>query len=218
MSRQLARKPQNTYHHGDLRDALVQAALREAEQGGPEAISLKALAKELGVSQPAPYRHFADREALLQAVTAEAFRQFNAILREAIDKPSKRSKLSRFAQTALDFGLRRNGIYRLMFASRTMACAEKDSELHVAAHAALALLIESLEAPAIGLLRERHALQVWAALHGVISLAEQGLLTGQVAAITREELVEDIVQETKMALTLAIEKAGKAGPTNSPSF
>ena len=208
MSRQLARKPHNTYHHGDLRDAMVQAALREAEQGGPEAISIKALAKELGVSQPAPYRHFADREALLQAVTAEAFRQFNAILRAAIDKPSKRSKLSRFAQAALEFGLRRNGIYRLMFASRTMACSEKDSELHLAAHETLGLLVESFEAPAVGLLRERHALQVWAALHGVISLAEQGLLTGEAARVTRAELIEDIVQQTKMALSLAIVKAG----------
>jgi AcrR family transcriptional regulator len=217
MSRQLARKPQSTYHHGDLRDALVQAALREAELGGPEAISLKALAKELGVSQPAPYRHFADREALLQAVTAEAFRQFNAILREAIEKPSGRTKLSRFAQAALEFGLERNGIYRLMFASRTMACAAKDSELHVAAREALSLLIESFEAPAVGLLRERHALQVWAALHGVITLAELGLLTGQVAQVTREELIEDIVQQTKMALAIAIEKAGKASPTQSPS-
>ena len=103
-----------------------------------------------------------------------------------------------------------------MFASRTMACAEKDSELHVAAYEALALLIEALEAPAVGLLRERHALQVWAALHGVVMLAEQGLLTGQVAQITREELVEDIVQETKMALTLAIEKAGGAGSATNP--
>src|SRR6185437_5557028 len=117
----LSRKPLNAYHHGDVREALVKAALAEAERGGPEAISIKALAKGLGVSQPAPYRHFADRDALLQAVTAEAFRQFNAIMREAMDKPSKRSKLSRLAQAALDFGLRRNGIYRLMFASRTMA-------------------------------------------------------------------------------------------------
>src|SRR5450759_546654 len=68
MPPQLARKSLNTYHHGDLRDALVQAALQEAEQGGAEAISIKALAKKLGVSQPAPYRHFADREALLAAV------------------------------------------------------------------------------------------------------------------------------------------------------
>jgi len=210
MSPRLARKPDNTYHHGDLHDALVQAALRDAELGGPEAISMKALAKELGVSQPAPYRHFADREALLQAVTAEAFRQFTAILREAIGKPSKRSKLSRLAQAALEFGLKRNGIYRLMFASRSMANAEKDSELHVAAHETLVLLVESFEAPAVGLLRERHAMQVWAALHGVISLAEQGLLTGEAAQITRQELVETIVQQTKAALSLAIEKAGGA--------
>ena len=196
---------------------LFRSALREAELGGPEAISLKALAKELGVSQPAPYRHFADREALLQAVTAEAFRQFNAILREAIGKPSKRSKLSRFAQASLDFGLKRNGIYRLMFASRTMACSEKDSELHVAALETLRLLVDSFEAPAVGLLRERHALQVWAALHGVITLAEQGLLTGQVAEVTRQELIEDIVQQTKMALSLAIEKAGGEGAANSSS-
>ena len=210
MSPQLARKPHNTYHHGDLRDALVQAALREAELGGPEAISIKALAKKLGVSQPAPYRHFADREALLQAVTAEAFRQFNAIMRAAVDKPSKRSELSRFAQAALEFGLKRNGVYRLMFASRTMACAEENGELHIAAHETLGLLIASFEAPAVGLLRERHALQVWAALHGVISLAEQGLLTGETAKVTRQELIEDIVQQTKTALMLAIEKAGSA--------
>jgi AcrR family transcriptional regulator len=205
VSPRLQRKPVNTYHHGDLRDALVQAALRQAESEGPEAISIKALAKQLGVSQPAPYRHFVDREALLQAATAEAFRQFNAILSEAIRKLSKRSKLSRFAQTALDFGLRRNGIYRLMFASRVMACAATDSELHVAARETFALLVESFEAPAVGLLRERHALQIWAALHGVISLAEQGLLTGKPARVTREELIEDIVQQTKAALSAAIE-------------
>src|SRR5918911_4307747 len=90
-----ARKPEKTYHHGDLRDALIKAALREAEQGGAEAISIKALSKQLGVSQPAPYRHFADREALLAAVTAEAFPQLRAILREGVAKPAEQSKLLR---------------------------------------------------------------------------------------------------------------------------
>jgi AcrR family transcriptional regulator len=211
MPSQLARKPLNTYHHGDLRDALVQAALREAERGGPEAISIKALAKELGVSQPAPYRHFADREALLAAVTAEAFRQFSATLRESIGKPSKQSKLSRLAQATLAFGLRRNGIYRLMFASRIMACASKGSELHDAASETFALVLDALDAPAVGLIRERHALKIWAALHGVVMLAEQGLLTGQVAGITREELVEDIVEQTKLALSVAIKAATRRG-------
>lgn len=211
MPPRLARKPLNTYHHGDLRDALIRAALHEVELGGPEAVSISALAKKLGVSQPAPYRHFADREALLAAVTAEAFRQFSATLREAIEKPSKRSKLSRLAQATLAFGLRRNGIYRLMFASRTIACAPKGSELHNAAMETFGLALDALEAPAVGVLRERHALKIWAALHGVVMLAEQGLLTGQVAHMTREELVEDIVAETKLSLSLALETAGTEG-------
>src|SRR3954452_612393 len=210
MPPRLVRKALNTYHHGDLRDALVQAAFQEAERGGPEAINISALAKKLGVSQPAPYRHFADREALLEAVTAEAFRQFTAILREAIGKPSTQSKLSRFAQAALAFGLRRNGIYRLMFASRAKACAQKGSELHNAAVETFDLLLEALEAPAVGLLRERQALKIWAALHGVVTLAEQGLLTGQVAQISREELVEEIVAQSKLALSVAIEAAAVA--------
>lgn len=212
MPPQSARKPHNTYHHGDLRDALVQAALREVELGGPEAINISALAKKLGVSQPAPYKHFADRETLLAAVAAEAFRQFTATLRESIGKPSKRSKLSRFAQATLDFGLSRNGIYRLMFASRVIACAPKNGELHAAAMETFGLLVEALEAPAVGFLREQHALRVWAALHGVVMLAEQGLLTGQAAHITREQLVEDIMEQTKLALAAAIKAAGRKGP------
>jgi AcrR family transcriptional regulator len=209
-----ARKPLNTYHHGDLRDALVQAALGEVELGGPEAVNISALAKKLGVSQPAPYRHFADRDALLAAVTAEAFRQFSATLRESMARPSKRSKLSRLAQATLTFGLRRNGIYRLMFASRIIACAPKDSELHSATMETFNLVLEALEAPAVGLLRERHALKIWAALHGVVMLAEQGLMTGQLADITREELVDDIVEQTKLGLSLAIEAAGR--PDSKP--
>jgi AcrR family transcriptional regulator len=212
MPPRLARKPLNTYHHGDLRDALLKAALQEVELGGPEAINISALAKKLGVSQPAPYKHFADREALLTAATAEAFRQFTATLRAAIGEPSKRSKLSRLAHATVDFGLRRNGIYRLMFASRIMACTPKSSELHGAAMETFGLLLEALEAPAVGFLRERSALKIWAALHGVVMLAEQGLLTGQVAHISREELVEDIVGQAKLGLWLAIEAAGgKAG-------
>ena len=211
MSSRPARKPLNTYHHGDLRDALVQAALQQVELGGPEAISISALAKKLGVSQPAPYRHFADREMLLTAVTAEAFRQFSAVLRESIATPSKRSKLSCFALAMLDFGLRRNGIYRLMFASRTMACAPKGTELHTAAMETFGLALEALESPAVGLLREQHALKIWASVHGVVMLAEQGLLTGEVGHISREELVEEIVEQTKLALSVAIEAADKAG-------
>ncbi|MGB8399157.1 TetR/AcrR family transcriptional regulator [Bradyrhizobium sp.] len=208
MPPRLLRKPLNTYHHGDLRDALVQAALGDAEQGGPEAISIKALAKKLGVSQPAPYRHFADREALLAAVTAAAFRQFSAMLRESIGRPSRQSKLSRIARATLDFGLRRNGIYRLMFASRTMAGVPEGSELHQAAMETFGLVLEALGPPVGGFLRERHALTFWAAVHGVVMLAEQGILNGRAAHISIEELVEEMVKQTELALSVAVKAAG----------
>jgi AcrR family transcriptional regulator len=208
MPSQPLRKPVNTYHHGDLRDAMVRAALQEAERGGPEAISIKALAKKLGVSQPAPYRHFADREALLIAVTAEAFRQFTAVLREAVRKPSKRSKLSRIARATLDFGLSRNGLYRLMFVSRTKAGAPAGSELHQATRETFALLLQTLGPPVPGYLRERHALTIWTAVHGVVMLAEQGMLTGEAAHISIEELVEGIVQQTELAHAVAMKAAG----------
>jgi AcrR family transcriptional regulator len=209
----ITRKPNNAYHHGDLRGALVQAALQQAELGGPEAISISALAKQLGVSQPAPYKHFADREALLMAVTVEAFRQFLATLRAALAKQSKRSKLSRLAHATVDFGLRRGGIYRLMFASRVTAAAPKDSELHRVAMEIFALALDALEAPAVGSLRERSAMKVWASLHGVVMLAEQGMFTGEIAQTSRAELVEEFVAQTKLALNVAIEAAVRAGPT-----
>ena len=68
----------------------------------------------------------------------------------------------------------------------------------------LALLVESFEAPAVGLLRERQALKIWAGLHGIVMLAEQGLLTGEVGQISREELMDEIVEQTKLALTVAL--------------
>ena len=199
-----ARKPGNTYHHGDLRDALIRAAFQEAELGGPEAVNISALAKKLGVSQPAPYRHFADRDALLAAVTAEAFRQFTAALRQSIGKPSKRSRLSRLAHAALRFGQRRNGIYRLMFASRCMANAPEGSELRMAAKETLGLLLEALGPPAQGNVRERHAQAIWASVHGAVMLAEQGLLPVSAAHVGIEGLVEDLVRQTELALSLAL--------------
>ena len=94
-----------------------------------------------------------------------------------------------------------------MFASRIVSCAAKGSELHEATRETFALVIEALEVPAVGYLRERHALKIWAALHGVVTLAEQGLFTGEAALATREELVEDFVNETKAALATAIKDA-----------
>src|SRR5262245_26784465 len=74
------RKPANRYHHGALREALVQAALRTIQKHGVEAVTLRAVGEHLGVSRTALYRHFADKSALLAAVGREGFR----LLRESL--------------------------------------------------------------------------------------------------------------------------------------
>jgi hypothetical protein len=73
-------KAADAYHHGDLRAALIVAAREALGTMPPEAITLKSLAARLGVSQPAPYRHFQSREALLAAVAADGFDRFRTQL------------------------------------------------------------------------------------------------------------------------------------------
>jgi hypothetical protein len=72
------------------------------------------------------------------------------------------------------------------------------------------IVLEALGAPASGFLRERHALTIWTGVHGVVMLAEQGLLTGKAAHISIEQLVEDMVKQTELALSVAIEAAEAA--------
>src|SRR5258708_8818227 len=74
----------SSYHHGDLRAALIRAAAAEIERGGYENLSLRELAGTLGVSRAAPYRHFADRRALLAVLAARGFDELTAIHRKAI--------------------------------------------------------------------------------------------------------------------------------------
>ena len=75
---------QNRYHHGDLPQALLDAALRIVKTQGTEALTLRAVARLAGVSQAAPYRHFANKEAILAAVAEDGFRSLMAAMRESV--------------------------------------------------------------------------------------------------------------------------------------
>src|SRR5262245_39177956 len=72
------------YHHGDLPRARLDVALRIVETEGTEARTLRAVAREAGVSQAAPYRHFANKEAILAAVAEDGFRSLMATMQEAV--------------------------------------------------------------------------------------------------------------------------------------
>ena len=108
----------STYHHGDLANALLDAALALVEHDGAEAVSLRELAQSLGVSRAAPYRHFADRDALLAAVAARGFEDLIVVSEAALDGPGDgRTRLQAFGRAYFDFAARRPGLYRLMFES-----------------------------------------------------------------------------------------------------
>ncbi len=91
------------YHHGDLRHALVDAALQLVDEGGPDAVSVREAARRAGVSPGAPFRHFPSRDALMNAVAEEAQRRFRAEIQAALDTVSAGDPLARFRALGLAY-------------------------------------------------------------------------------------------------------------------
>jgi AcrR family transcriptional regulator len=106
------------YHHGDLKSALVGAALAVVDASGVEAVSLRELAASLGVSRAAPYRHFVDRDALLASVAALGFEALADIYDGALAGAGDgRARLRQAMADYIAFANRRPGLHRLMFES-----------------------------------------------------------------------------------------------------
>lgn len=187
-----ARKSADAYHHGDLRQALVRAACQQVEQEGPDSLSLAQLARSLGVSQPAPYRHFADRDALLVAVATEGFRDFTQLLLAAMAGGSKAEVLSRMGQAYVAFGTERAGTYRLMFASPILRDT-RDRELRSVARGSFELLVSAVRDTSGARGSEQRALRIWVALHGIVMLANQGLLRDGSPSVRLPELIEAVL-------------------------
>lgn len=206
-----ARKAPSAYHHGDLREALIEAAINEVDRNGQEAVNFNALAKRLGVSQAAPYRHFADREDLLASVAAKAFRTFGASFRETVGRRSPRSRLGRIAHAYLDFGLSHVELYHLMYSSRLLQRAPVGSDLYTAADASFDLVLEAVDPSLDDMTRRRFALKFWTSLHGIVMLTEQGLLPPKIRKISVEDVVNELVRDTELAIATAAKSAGSSG-------
>jgi AcrR family transcriptional regulator len=108
----------STYHHGNLRAALLTAAAAEIERIGYENLSLRELATSLDVSRAAPYRHFPERRALLAALAAKGFDELTAIYRETAETTkTSRTCLAASGRAYLAFAAGRPQLFRLMFSS-----------------------------------------------------------------------------------------------------
>jgi AcrR family transcriptional regulator len=176
--RPVRRRP-DRYHHGDLRRALILQALRTIEQDGAAALTLRGVGESLGVSRTALYRHFADKQALLQEVADEGFRLLATALREAWG-PGGRRGFDAMGVAYVAFAVAHPSHYRVMFgglADREHSTAES---LDQRADAFQALVDGIVAEQAAGRMRREDpqplALYIWAMVHGVAMLALDGLL------------------------------------------
>ncbi|HZZ22751.1 MAG TPA: WHG domain-containing protein [Roseiarcus sp.] len=174
-------KAKNAYHHGDLRAALIAAARQVLETTRPEEITLKSLALRLGVSQPAPYRHFANRDALLAAVAADGFERFRDTLVAAQDEARENEVFLQSCLAYLEFARTNRGVYRLMFASQLLREAD-DAALDRAASAAFDFLLEGVARTAPPERVRAIAVWIWSTLHGLAMLEAEGLAGGPASA------------------------------------
>ncbi len=173
------------YHHGDLRRTLVRIAREQIAESGADAMSFVSIARLAGVSRPAPYRHFADRKALLEAVATEGFEEFGAALTAAAAAGGRKGALKAMALAYVAFGEANIELYRLMFASRLVPETETGGALETAAVEAFSRLREALSPTTPADRIQEEAQLIWAQLHGLVMLKADGHITRSLA-----ELVE----------------------------
>jgi AcrR family transcriptional regulator len=162
-----------TYHHGDLRAALLDAALQVLEEGGATALSLRAVARRAGVSPAAPYRHYADREALVSAVAAVGYRDLAERLAAAHAAPSTAEQLADVAVAYVRFAIERPALFRIMFSEP----CDRDNDERVAATAAVTLYLREIVARAFPQSDpEPLTPAIWALVHGLAFLHLDGKL------------------------------------------
>jgi AcrR family transcriptional regulator len=186
-------KTPSTYHHGDLRAALIAAARHVLETARPEEVTLKSLALRLGVSQPAPYRHFANRDAVLAAVAADGFERFRDTLVAARAEARGGEAFLQSCLAYLEFARANRGVYRLMFASQLLREAD-DEALDRAAAAAFDFLLEGVAKTAPPERVRAIAVWIWSTLHGLAMLEAEGLAGGPAGAdVSPEEVVRQMI-------------------------
>jgi AcrR family transcriptional regulator len=184
------------YHHGNLREALIQAALDLIAAKGPLGFTFAEAARAAGVSQAAPYRHFRDRDQLMADVAKRGFERFEAVLLRAWNdsEPNPLDAFERLGKAYLRFAREEPAYYAAMFEAGVPL--EPNPELQILGERAFSVLRRAAEAICATLPRELRppplmmALHVWALSHGVASLFGRGDAARRKLPMTPEDLLE----------------------------
>ena len=189
-----------TYHHGSLRAALLQASEVILDRDGFAALTLRAAAREAGVSHAAPTHHFGDLAGLLGALAAVGFTRFHEAMQEqvALAGPEPKARLLALGRAYVGFARTCPGLFQLMFRSERLDWSSPT--LATAAGAAFAMLTG--EEPRAGMPSVSGlpglviAMTRWSLVHGLATLLVDGRLgpsAGKVAGATVDQLIEDVL-------------------------
>lgn len=195
-------EPSQPYHHGDLRSALLTAAEAMLERVGVEALSLRELTREIGVSNNAPRRHFPSKQSLLDALALQGFERLGEVLDRAAvsDEREFLPRLIAVVNANIRFVTTHRALFRLMFAAKQREGAS--AQLMESSYKALLAGPQTIAyGQRIGAVVEgdtvQLALTVFAAVEGLISLSVDGKLGG----VPIENVAEVIVGNIMLGLT-----------------
>jgi AcrR family transcriptional regulator len=163
------------YHHGDLRRALIDAARRLLESEGPSALSLRAVAREAGVSPAAPYHHFKDKGELLDAVAGEGWMMLDqAIVAAKASAPSIHAAMTEIGVAYVCFATNNPALYRVMYdtARDKEAFPDKMQDGEDSAYCKVRdTLIEAGADPSAAVDIELATIAAWCSAHGLAEMS-----------------------------------------------
>ena len=203
------------YHHGNLKEALLRAALELIAKKGPAGFTFAEAARWAGVSPAAPYRHFRDRDELLANLALRGFERFAIVLEQAWDdgRPRPFTALDRLGKAYLEFARAEPAYYSAMFEAGISLST--NPELHEAAERAFAVLRGASEMLCAQMPPQSRppvlmvALHIWSMSHGIASLFGRGDAARRTLPMSPEELLEAAVLVYLRGLGLtAAESAG----------
>jgi AcrR family transcriptional regulator len=185
--------PRKNYHHGDLKNALIQAGIKILAEDGVGGLSLRKAARTAGVSHSAPYAHFADKQTLIAAIASDGHKQiyerFTALQAHYADDPLR--QLVSGAWAYVQFGLEAPDHYKITFSG---AIQDEHSHQEFVEYSqrnmqVLRLIVEQCRVADIlnstGIDPELQAFSLWGMLHGLVLLIIQGQVPGNLMKTTQ---------------------------------
>ena len=211
-------KKPGPYHHGDLRRALIDVALKLVAEKGMVGLTMREAGRLAGVSQAAPYRHFEDKNALLLAVAEEGFKAMHARILESLREagPDPASRLSAIGVGYVGFAVAHPSHFRIMFSQELTRAPASAAAEETAMGAFNELATEIFKGQATGELRQEEplglALACWSIAHGLAGILIERLLDRRELAAAATLAPEAVTRMVTQLLIVGLADTSRANP------